>query len=334
MDLLDRYLHSVRWWLPREQKDDIAAELSEDLRSEIEEQEAALGRGLTESEVEAILKRRGHPMLVAARFLPQGYLIGPVLFPIYEKVLEAVGVFYVVPWITVWLVMMIVSPSYRASRMGGRLLVDAATLLQIVVWTFAIITVIFAAVQQTQEKLLADWSPRRLPRVRDRQRVPRSTSIAGVIANVIALAWWLALPRVGGSFRLAGGVWDDFQRLFFVPVVILIVVTTVLAAVDLVRPYRTRIRFAVRAILDAASAAMAFVILTMHRDAVAAEIRGLRLHLVVRDAVPAIGIDIAVFAMLIGVAAIGTGACLYELVRVVRWKPPVMPEMRHDGPAF
>jgi hypothetical protein len=321
MELLDRYLHSVRWWLPNEQKDDIAAELSEDLRSEIDEKEAGLGRGLTDREIEAILKRRGHPMVVAARFLPQGYLIGPVLFPIYEKVLRAVGTFYVGPWIAVWLVMMIVSPSYRASRMGIRLLGDFVSLVQIILWAFAIITVIFAVVQQTQEKLLADWSPRRLPRVRDRNRVQRSNSIAEIIATVIALAWWLALPRIlGGNLFLPHGVWDDFQRLFFIPVAVLVIAAAVMAVIDLARPHRTRVRLAVRAGLNAASAAMALVVLAMHRGPVTAEIRSIRLHTIVQAEAPAIGVDLAVFGVLLGVAAISAGMCLYEMFRVFRWK--------------
>ena len=44
MELLDRYLQAVRFWLPRKQQDDIIAELGDDLRSQIEEREASLGR--------------------------------------------------------------------------------------------------------------------------------------------------------------------------------------------------------------------------------------------------------------------------------------------------
>jgi len=45
MTLLDRYLASVRSALPESQRDDIVSELSEDLRSQIEDREAELGRG-------------------------------------------------------------------------------------------------------------------------------------------------------------------------------------------------------------------------------------------------------------------------------------------------
>src|SRR5215468_6182309 len=103
MDLINRYLQAVKFWLPAKQKDDIASELAEDIRSQVEEQEAALGRKLNEAEVAAILKHHGRPLLVAQHYLPQRHLIGPVLFPIYVFVLKVVALFYMVPWIIAWI---------------------------------------------------------------------------------------------------------------------------------------------------------------------------------------------------------------------------------------
>src|SRR5689334_8746084 len=101
MDLLDRYLQAVRFWLPRAQQDDIIAELSEDIRSEIEEKESALARKLNPAELEALLKQRGRPMLVANRYLPQRSVIGPALFPAYLLVLKIVMLCYLLPWFLV-----------------------------------------------------------------------------------------------------------------------------------------------------------------------------------------------------------------------------------------
>lgn len=61
MELLDRYLQAVGFWLPQPQKRDIIAELGEDIRSQIEEKQNELGRNLDDAELEAILKRRGPP---------------------------------------------------------------------------------------------------------------------------------------------------------------------------------------------------------------------------------------------------------------------------------
>ena len=78
MELIDRYLHAVKFWLPKAQRDDIIAELSEDIRSQIEDKEAELGRKADDGDVAAILKKCGHPLLVAQRYLPQEHLIGPI----------------------------------------------------------------------------------------------------------------------------------------------------------------------------------------------------------------------------------------------------------------
>jgi hypothetical protein len=116
MGLIERYLQAVKFWLPRRQKNDIIAELSADIYAQIEEREAELGRKLTEAEVEAQLKQRGHPLLVANRFQPQGYLIGPGFFPVYCFVLKIVGLCYLIPWLLVWIGLMTFSPVYRAEQ--------------------------------------------------------------------------------------------------------------------------------------------------------------------------------------------------------------------------
>ena len=81
MDLVDRYVQSVRSLLPRAQQDDITAELEEAIRGRIEAREHDAGRKLTDSEIESIIKEFGHPIAAAGRYAPQRHLIGPELFP-------------------------------------------------------------------------------------------------------------------------------------------------------------------------------------------------------------------------------------------------------------
>ena len=89
MELVDRYLQAVRFWVPTPQED-LLTELGEDLRSQIEAKETQLGRSLNEAEVSAILKTCGSPMIVAGRIGPRRHLIGPTLYPIYAFVLKMV----------------------------------------------------------------------------------------------------------------------------------------------------------------------------------------------------------------------------------------------------
>src|SRR5215472_8645773 len=83
MNLLDRYLQAVRTYLPQSQQDDIVKELSENLRSQMEDEEASLGRPLNQEEVAGMLKKHGHPIVVAMRYRQSRYLISPTLFPVY-----------------------------------------------------------------------------------------------------------------------------------------------------------------------------------------------------------------------------------------------------------
>src|SRR5271168_1319204 len=83
MDLLERYLQAIGQYLGADTREDTLNELRANLLGEMDGRAEELGRPLTEGEVAAILKAHGRPMLVAARYMPQRYLIGPTAFPIY-----------------------------------------------------------------------------------------------------------------------------------------------------------------------------------------------------------------------------------------------------------
>ena len=82
MDLVERYLKAVAAQLPKATRDDIVAELRDEIMGRIEALEARLGRAPGDDEVEALLREVGHPLTVAARYRsgPQS-LIGPELYP-------------------------------------------------------------------------------------------------------------------------------------------------------------------------------------------------------------------------------------------------------------
>lgn len=82
MTLIDKYLAAVAAQLPAASREDVVAELRDDIMSRVEAREEELGRSLADDEVEAILREIGHPLAVAARFGsgPQ-HLVGPELFP-------------------------------------------------------------------------------------------------------------------------------------------------------------------------------------------------------------------------------------------------------------
>ena len=76
MELLDRYLFAVSKHLPQARREDLIAELKDNLLSQIEDEEASLGRPLTTDEIAEVLRKHGRPLLVALQYLPQQHLIG------------------------------------------------------------------------------------------------------------------------------------------------------------------------------------------------------------------------------------------------------------------
>lgn len=257
MEILDRYLQAVKFWLPSSQHD-IVAELRDDIRSEVEERETALGRRLNESEWEAVLKQRGRPLLVAEKYLPQRWLIGPVLFPAYWFVLKIVLLCYLVPWIAVWLALVIWSPQYRAEHLGMAAFKDLFVLWVNGWVAFTIPTIVFAVLERVknQDWLVKDWSPKRLPPVRETQRISRANSGFELICGVIFGIWWLKILWTLNVFD-AGGVRITLSpgwHKFFWAFLLLGLVNTSLSAVNFSRPYWTRLRRGIRAASNFGSA--------------------------------------------------------------------------------
>lgn len=263
MELIERYLQAVKFWLPKEQKQDIIAELSADIYSQVEEKESELGRPLNQMEVEAILKHRGRPVLVANRYQPQQYLIGPVLFPIYTFVLKIVVCCYLLPWVLGLIGLLIYSDSYRTQH-GG--LLGALGQAWGGFWIASLIaigavTLVFVVLEQVQAKLhfMEKWEPHKLPPVKDPNRIKRSSSIAEIVANaVFGVGWWLAYfstPLLVNRPELRVRL-TPMWTYFFFGFLCVSLANVALSALNLAHPYWTIRRAATRLLMDCVGSAL------------------------------------------------------------------------------
>jgi len=259
MELLDRYLQAVRFWLPKAQQKDIIAELSDDIRSQIEDKESALGRPLNEDELVALLQQTGHPMRVAARYQPQQSLIGPTLFPIYKFVLKLVTLFYLIPWIGVWVSMVAFVPSHRAGNPVQTVLEGSASLLTTAFVNIGIVTLAFALVERFQSRItwLQKWDPRKLPAVpkpKDKNRVPRVESVFELVFNFLFILGWLALPQLARQLvDKAGNALAPAPALhiWYWPVLVPVIISMAQQLTNLFRPQWTWLRPAARMVSTA-----------------------------------------------------------------------------------
>jgi hypothetical protein len=269
MDLVDRYLQAVKLWLPARQREDIAAELREDIRSEIEEKESGLGRPLETAELEALLKRRGRPIVAAGRFRPQRSLIGPALFPIYATVLRVLAIPYVVLWTVRWVYVFVTSPAVRAESPVTWVAHAGSAFWTTALLLFGGITLLFAVLEQVQSRtrFLGNWDPRHLSPVRDAWRIQRSSSITELALQVAFALWWVrpqafvSVEYHGRGFWAPGATWEHLHRGLFLPVLLLSLVMAGLALVNFIRPHWTPLRAGVRAATHWASALIAAVVL-------------------------------------------------------------------------
>src|ERR1700722_1384850 len=235
MELLDCYLKAVKRYLPRRQRDDIIAELSVELRSQIEDKQVELGRGLTDVEQMAIFKKQGDPMSVAMRYRRTGRslsvgweLIGPELFPAYLLLLSCNLVIAVIV-IAVFLML-----AHTPFTLQAFLI---TMFMEVVIVTLVFILLNFLR-GFLGRKLSHSWMwpPAELAHLLP---LPRWYSATGFIASGLLTLWWLLIPHfprlVLGSaapeVKLAPA-WHQY----YVPVLLALAIGTGQRAVNVIRP--------------------------------------------------------------------------------------------------
>ena len=200
MNLLERYLDALRWTLPKAKADDILAELRDVLTMRVEDREEALGRSLTDEEMSALLKDFGHPLVVASRYRPQQWLIGPDVFPFYKFVLRIVLAIVICVQVT------IVAARYLfGGGMGEQILGPAlGGAWMSVLTSVGIVTLVFAGLERLDfpANHLRSWKPEQLPPPNDgRQSVWES--LFELTAGIFFLTWWVGfihLPWTAGGY--------------------------------------------------------------------------------------------------------------------------------------
>lgn len=214
-ELIERYVNEVGRHLPRKMRADIQLELSSLVHDALEERAADSGSEPTKKMAADILREMGKPEDMAASYLPEQYLIGPHLFPIYRLVLTIVMVI-----IGVALLVATGFSLFNSELAGG-----GGELWSIVsgFWTaaltnFGIITLIFAAIEAaTRQKKdvevvtvadLEDWDPYKLPEAKDPDRIKRGEYIAGIVFTILVMILFNVFPHWIGIITFSGGA-DD-----------------------------------------------------------------------------------------------------------------------------
>jgi hypothetical protein len=236
MTLIDRYLQTVRFGLPAARRDDIVRELGEDIRAQIADREEALGRALTDDEQQGVLKQFGHPLLLATRYGPQRYVIGPALFPVYWQTLKiALGGSVLVNLAIA--IALLVGGATPARALGPL----AAFPFTIAIIVFGWVTLTFALIDLNLPRLLstAGFELRGLLETRPAGPPRRWAVLAEIVGSTIFLGWWLAIPQApflafgpAAAFLALAPVWQQVH----LPMAALWLASIVLLWATLLRP--------------------------------------------------------------------------------------------------
>lgn len=278
MQPLDRYLNNLAKLLPADQREDILRELSEDIHSEIEDKESALGRPLTEAEQFELLKRRGNPLQFAAGYTQnKGILafgpqwIGPVLFPFYVRVLT----------FNLGLTFLIVGAIFAAISLSGQPIhfaeIFSSVILQLFIQLTAV-TVIFALVEKHLSQQPHEWNKEDFEktlhtaiekRIQEKiykkmREVSRFDSIAVFIATAVALVWmqsiWTNPFLVFGPAASQIALAPVWHRIYF-PTLLILLATMFRAGINIAHPRWIRFRDVASTILDFAGLAILYTLL-------------------------------------------------------------------------
>jgi hypothetical protein len=236
VELIERYLQSVKWMLPLKQRDDVIRELSDEVLSQVEEKETTLGRPLTEDEQVVLLKQLGHPLVLASRYRKQRYLINPTTFAIYWMVLRLVlaGIFVAIA---------VAAVSVAATGQGlGNALRIIFRYPFAALTVFAWVTAVFVVLDIIQVKwdFFGKWDPRTLPKLsKTKPRHSMIEAVVGLMLSAIFGVWWLVglkhqwwIFGPGYAVMHFAPVWQTIYPLF----VVLAVFSIIRSSVDVARP--------------------------------------------------------------------------------------------------
>jgi hypothetical protein len=200
-----------------------------------------MGRPLTEDEVAEMLKKLGSPAKLASQYREQQGLIGPVVLPIYWKVLKA----------GLGLALLVQAIASITTAAAGRPFFESLAPIfnypSIALTVFAWVTIAFALLHFGGAKLQISekWDPRKLPAVvKVERKKGRTEAIAALVVTAIGTVWWLYGLRhpfwvfgPGVLFMTFAPVW---MRLY--PLFVLMGIAEVLRyAVEIARPNATRL---------------------------------------------------------------------------------------------
>ena len=185
MDVLKSYAHQVVSYHPEKARDDLYAEVYDELCEEFKDwQEVNPGK----SEANFLDANREHPMKYATRLAAEGsaYLVGPQFYFSFISALKIGATLTVVAY----LALAAIYASVSGFHLGTFLRVLSGIPLTLL-WVSAAILGVFIALEKSGERAswLDKWSAADLEPIDDNKPMPRGSTLFNLGFSVLALLW-------------------------------------------------------------------------------------------------------------------------------------------------
>jgi len=216
MNLIDKYIAEVGKHLPRKQRADIEAEIRSTLEDMLDERKQGDGPA-DEAIVMQLLKEYGSPREVASTYQTHQhqYLIGPRLFPLFERVVR------IVLAIVIGASLIGLGVGLAETGLSGPAFVSslgewAGGLFSGLIAAFGNIVLVFAIIERTQaakefekefEKETKDWDPNELKSEPAPDQIDLADHIATIIFTFLGLVVLNLYPNLFSIRYLSDGTW-------------------------------------------------------------------------------------------------------------------------------
>jgi hypothetical protein len=218
-NLIDRYVAEVGRYLPEKSRADIEAEIRSTLEDMLEDRSQEVDRPVDDAMVVEVLEEFGSPAKVAASYMPERYLIGPRMYPIFMTILKIVlAVVFVIGLFQIGFTLSQGSavPGGLLGALGetvGGVVLSLITAFGNLALTFAIIERVVPNLDEKTEKA-EKWDPRLLPEISPKtERV----DVPGIIGETVFIVAGILLfnfyPRIIQGGALIDGQWVSFPVL-------------------------------------------------------------------------------------------------------------------------
>ncbi len=219
MNLLDKYVAAVGRHLPQKNRADIEAEIRSTLEDMLEERKQSDGPA-SEAEIVELLKEYGSPYNVAATYKPpqHQYLIGPRMFPIFERVLRIV-LAVVAAASLIGLVVALTKTGLTGPEFASSLGEWFGGLIGGLIAAFGNVALVFAIIERTKvadefEKEFKEWDPKELNESElNPERVDKADYIATIIFTFLGLVVLNLYPDLFAIRFQSDGTWTSLPIL-------------------------------------------------------------------------------------------------------------------------